>query len=45
MADKGSLNEKELNLALNLIEKHQQALINSFKKVKEGKKITTIKLK
>ncbi len=43
--ESGSLSEQELNTALKLIEKNQQDLINSFNKVKEGKKITTIKLK
>jgi len=39
------LNEKELNLAIGLIKKNQSLLVDSFKKVKNGEKITTLKLK
>jgi len=45
VADKGSLNDKELSLALNLIKKHQTELIDSFNKVKSGEKVKTIKFK
>ena len=44
-AEKGTLNEKELNQAISLIKKNQIILIDSFNKVKNGQKITTIKLK
>ena len=45
VAVKGTLNEKELNQAISLIKKNQIILIDSFNKVKNGQKITTIKLK
>ncbi len=45
VADRGSLTDKDLNIALKLIKTNQQILIDHFNKVKEGKKITTIKLK
>lgn len=45
VAEKGTLSEKELNQALNLIKNHQAQLIESFNKVKKGEKITTIKFK
>jgi hypothetical protein len=45
VAEKGTLNEKELNQAIILIKKNQKILIDSFNKVKNGQKITTIKLK
>jgi hypothetical protein len=45
VAEKGTLNEKELNQAISLIKKNQIILIESFNKVKNGKKVTTIKLK
>jgi hypothetical protein len=45
VAEKGTLNEKELNQAISLIKKNQTILIDSFNKVKNGKKITTLKLK
>jgi hypothetical protein len=45
VAEKGTLNEKELNQAISLIKKNQIILIDSFNKVKNGQKITTIKLK
>jgi hypothetical protein len=41
----GTLNDKELNQAISLIKKNQIILIDSFNKVKNGQKITTIKLK
>jgi hypothetical protein len=45
VADKGSLSETDLNLAMKVIKENQIALIDSFNKVKTGKKITTIKIK
>ncbi len=45
VAKTGTLNEKELNQAISLIKKNQIILIDSFNKVKNGQKITTIKLK
>jgi hypothetical protein len=45
VTESGTLNEKELNLAISLIKKNQALLIESFKKVKNGEKITTLKLK
>ena len=45
VAEKGTLNEKELKQAISLIKKNQIILIDSFNKVKNGQKITTIKLK
>ena len=45
IAEKGSLNDADLNKAIKLIKNNQQLLIESFNKVKEGKKVTTIKFK
>jgi hypothetical protein len=45
VTESGTLNEKELNQAISLIKKNQIILIDSFNKVKNGQKITTIKLK
>ena len=45
IAETGTLNDKELNQAISLIKKNQIILIDSFNKVKNGQKITTIKLK
>ncbi|MCX6196673.1 MAG: DUF4160 domain-containing protein [Flavobacteriia bacterium] len=45
IAEIGTLNEKELNQAISLIKKNQIILIDSFNKVKNGQKITTIKFK
>lgn len=45
VADTGTLNEKDLNQAINLIKENQVILIDSFNKIKNGQKITTIKLK
>ncbi len=45
IAETGTLNEKELNQAISLIKKNQIILIDAFNKVKNGQKITTIKLK
>jgi len=43
--EKGSLSEADLNIALRLIKRNQEILIDAFNKVKAGKKVTTIKLK
>ncbi len=43
IADRGSLTDTDLNQAVKLIKMNQQILIDAFHKVKEGKKITTIK--
>ena len=45
VAEKGTLSDKELNQALKLIQKNQTVLIESFNNVKNGKRITTLKLK
>ena len=45
VAQNGTLTEKELNQALDLIKKNQTELIDAFNKVKNGQKVTTIKLK
>jgi hypothetical protein len=45
VTESGTLNDKELNLAIGLIKKNQALLIESFKKVKNSEKITTLKLK
>jgi hypothetical protein len=45
VVEKGTLNDKELNQAINLIRNNQTVLIESFNKVKNGQKITTLKLK
>ena len=45
VADKGSLYETDLNLTLKLIKNNQILLIATFNRVKESKKIVTIKLK
>jgi hypothetical protein len=45
VAEQGTLSEKEINQALTLIKKNQTILIESFNKVKNGQKISTIKLK
>jgi hypothetical protein len=45
VAQNGTLTEKELNQALDLIKKNQTELIKAFNKVKNGQKVTTIKLK
>jgi hypothetical protein len=43
IAERGSLTDTDLNQAVKLIKKNQQILIDAFYKVKEGKKVTTIK--
>jgi hypothetical protein len=45
VVEKGTLNEKEINQAISLIKKNQKVLIESFDKVKNGQKITTLKLR
>ena len=45
ITERGSLSDNDLNQALRLIKINQQILIDAFNKVKEGKKVTTIKLK
>lgn len=45
VAGKGSLSETDLQQALKVIKENQAILIESFNKVKAGKKITTIKIK
>jgi hypothetical protein len=45
VAETGTLNEKELNQAIKLIKNNQIILLDAFNKVKNGQKITTIKLK
>ena len=45
VAESGTLSEKELNKAINLIKVNQKEFIDAFYKVKNGEKIKTIKLK
>ena len=45
VANRGSLSDTDLNQAIKLVTNNQQILIDSFNKVKEGKKITTLILK
>lgn len=45
VVEKGTLNDKELNQAISLVKKNQKVLIESFNKVKNGQKISTLKLK
>ena len=45
VAEKGSLSETDLKQAIKLIKENQSKLIESFNKVKAGKKITTLKIK
>ena len=45
VADRGSLTETDLNKALKIIKINQQILIDSFNKVKQGKRVTTLKFK
>jgi hypothetical protein len=45
VVEKGTLTDKEINQAINLIKKNQTVLIESFNKVKNGHSITTLKLK
>ncbi len=45
VAEKGSLSETDLKQAIKVIKENQSKLIESFNKVKAGKKITTLKIK
>jgi hypothetical protein len=45
VAEKGTLNPKELKQAIELIQSNKDILLDAFKNVKNGKKISTIKLK
>ena len=45
VASKGSLTDNDLSMALRIIKNNQIILIDTFNKVKEGKKIATIKFK
>lgn len=45
VAEQGTLTDKELNQVIKLMREHQEALLNSFNKVKSGKKVSTLKLK
>jgi hypothetical protein len=45
VAEKGSLADTDLHKALRIIKDNQQFFIDAFNKVKEGKKVTTLKLK
>jgi hypothetical protein len=42
--ENGSLSERELNIAINLIKNNRYKLMKSFKLLSEGKKINTIYL-
>ncbi|HET9052740.1 MAG TPA: DUF4160 domain-containing protein [Cyclobacteriaceae bacterium] len=42
---KGTLSNPELNLALQIISKNREVLIETFEKVKSGEKVKTIKFK
>ena len=44
VAERGSLTEKEINLALSLIKANQKELLTAFNKLKRGKKINTLQL-
>ena len=45
VAERGSLTDSDLNQALNVMLNNQEILIAAFNKVKEGKKVKTIKFK
>ena len=45
VAKKGSLTDRDLNQALRVIKTNQQLLIDAFNKVKERKKVKTLKFK
>lgn len=45
ISDRGSLSDADLNKAIKLVKNNQQILIDSFNKVKAGKKIKTIVFK
>jgi hypothetical protein len=44
VASKGTLSDKEIKIAVDLIKSNQKELLDSFFKVKNGKKIKTLKL-
>ena len=43
IAEKGTLKDTDIKLALKIIKLHQDELIESFEKYKQGKKVKTIK--
>jgi len=45
IAEKGTLTDTDIKLALKIIKLHQAELLESFEKFKEGKKVKTIKFK
>lgn len=45
IADKGSLSETDIKLAIKVVKENQAKFIESFNNVKVGKKISTIKIK
>ena len=45
IAEKGTLTDSDINLALKVIKLHQVELLESFEKHKQGKKVKTIKFK
>jgi hypothetical protein len=45
VAENGSLSGTDLNIALRIIKDNQLFFIDAFNKVKEGKKVKTLKLK
>jgi hypothetical protein len=45
IADKGSLSETDLKLAIKVVKENQAKFIESFNNAKAGKKISTIKIK
>ena len=45
IAEKGSLTVTDLNKSLKIIKDNQQIFIDAFNRVKEGKKVKTLKLK
>ncbi|MCC6550757.1 MAG: DUF4160 domain-containing protein [Ignavibacteriaceae bacterium] len=44
VADRGSLTDREIAIAIRLMKKHQKVLVDAFNKVKKGNKIKTINL-
>ena len=45
IAEKGTLTDTDIKLALKIIKLHQYDLLESFENHKQGKKVTTIKFK
>jgi hypothetical protein len=45
IAEKGSLNDTDIRLALKIIKLHQVELLESFEKFKQGKEVKTKKFK